>query len=225
MTQHEFRRRAMAAGGGIPLSDLPAGTLVGLEESGAVVPFLVAGHDYESSGRTMLLRKWLMSEKRQWHSANINAYASSAIDTWLNGSYLALFSAELQSQISEVPIVYTVGNGNTAVTTISRKAFLLSGTEMQYASQYFHVEGSGLSLFADAASKMGYLENAPATVCEWWLRTVYFGSKATSGYVSRTGAISFEVASTLYGVRPAFTLPADFRVKPAPDANGCYRPA
>ena len=73
---------------------------VKLKENGVLVEFYVAKHNYESglngSGRTLLVRKDCY-DQRQWHGSNVNAYATSAIDTWLNGTYKNLLDADIRA--------------------------------------------------------------------------------------------------------------------------------
>ena len=118
---------------GIPLNTITPGAILYLNESGNPVPFYIAKHDYESglngAGRTLLVRKDCY-DNRQWHSSNVNAYASSAIDSWLNGTYKNLLDADIRGVIGTTKIKYTTGNGNNAVGTLERAIFLLSATEL-----------------------------------------------------------------------------------------------
>lgn len=72
------------------LGNKSTGSIIKLKENGTLVDFYVAKHDYESSlngaGRTLVVRKDVY-DQRQWHSSNVNAYASSTIDSWLNSTY------------------------------------------------------------------------------------------------------------------------------------------
>lgn len=72
------------------LGNKAVGSIIQLKENGKLVSFYVAKHNYENSlngmGRTLVVRKDCY-DNRQWHSSNVNAYASSAIDSWLNGTY------------------------------------------------------------------------------------------------------------------------------------------
>lgn len=57
-----FASRIMRLATGTPLSDIPEGTLVKINESGSPVEFYVAKHDYETglngAGRTLLVRRY-----------------------------------------------------------------------------------------------------------------------------------------------------------------------
>ena len=115
------------------LGNKSVGSIVKLKENGVLVDFYVAKHDYENglngSGRTLVVRKDCY-DTRQWHTSNVNAYATSAIDTWLNNTYKNLLDADIRGVIGTTKIKYTPGNGNTTVGTLERAIFLLSVTEL-----------------------------------------------------------------------------------------------
>ena len=71
----------------VTLGSKAEGSIIKLKENGVLVEFYIAKQNYESglngAGRVLVVRKDCY-DQRQWHSSNINAYASSAIDTWLN---------------------------------------------------------------------------------------------------------------------------------------------
>ena len=193
------------------LSTKAIGSIVKIKESGTAVNFIVLKHGYPSdgNGRTLLLRESLY-DTRQWHTSNVNAYASSAIDTWLTGTYLNLIDADIRAQISEVSIPYTVGNGSTTVSSLSRKVFLLSYTEVGFSgSSYAKVEGTALEYFNSNAARIAYL-NGTATL--WWLRSPYTGSSTHAWLVYTNGSYGSYSCSYTYGVRPAFTLPSSLSV-------------
>ena len=118
---------------GTPLSTYTEGSIIKINENGSPVEFYVAKHNYETelngAGRTLVVRKDCY-DKRQWHSSNVNAYATSTIDSWLNGDYKNLLSASISKAISTTKFKYTPGNDNTTVGTLERAIFLLSATEL-----------------------------------------------------------------------------------------------
>lgn len=223
--EYAMRRRMMASGGGFTLADLPQGAELYLAENGVNQVFIVAKQGYPATGRTLLLRKLLHSTQR-WHTSNKNAYPTSSIDTWLNNTYLALFSAAIQAQIANVDIEVVPGNGDYIVTTIARKVFLLSLKEAGLGScmiaPYTSTEGSDLGLFTSNQSRIAYLG---ATATNWWLRSVRTNMSYHVVVVSINGdAGAFEAgySSSGIGVRPAFTLPGTLLVNPTPDGSGVY---
>ena len=198
--------RASAPVTGIKLGDIAEGSIVKLNESGSPVEFYVAKHDYESAlngaGRTLLVRKDCY-DTRAWHSSNVNAYASSAIDTWLNGAYKALLDADIQSVIGTTKFYYTPGNGSTSVTTLTRAIFLLSVTELGKTASYANTEGSALPI----ASTLQMAYRTGSAVVQW-TRSPRTNNTSSAVYLNTGGNVSGNGCTITYGSRPAFTLPS-----------------
>lgn len=192
------------------LGNKSLGSIIKLKENGVLVDFYVAKHDYENglngSGRTLVVRKDCY-DTRQWHSSNVNAYASSAIDTWLNGTYKNLLDADIQSVIGTTKFYYTPGNGNTTVTTLSRAIFLLSGTELGQSHTYMKAEGTALSIASTL--QIAYL-NGSAVV--QWTRSPYTDNTGSAWGLSSGGGLRYGGCTSTYGSRPAFTLPSTLSV-------------
>ena len=116
------------------LGNKAVGSIIQLKENGKLVSFYVAKHNYENAlngmGRTLVVRKDCY-DTRAWHSSNVNAYASSAIDSWLNSTYKNLLDADIRGVIGTTKIKYTPGNGNNTVGTLQRAIFLLSPDRLQ----------------------------------------------------------------------------------------------
>jgi hypothetical protein len=194
------------------LGNKAVGSIVKLKENGVLVDFYVAKQNYESSlngsGRVLLVRKDCY-DTRQWHTSNVNAYATSAIDTWLNGTYKALFDADIQTAMSTTKFYYTPGNGNTTVTTLQRAVFLLSGTELGQSNAYCKVEGTSLDSTLVATLKIAYL-NGSAVV--QWTRSPYTGGTGYAWCLGTGGGFGRNDCSNTRGSRPAFTLPSSLSV-------------
>jgi hypothetical protein len=194
------------------LGNKAVGSIVKLKENGVLVDFYVAKQNYESSlngsGRVLLVRKDCY-DTRQWHTSNVNAYATSAIDTWLNGTYKALFDADIQTAMSTTKFYYTPGNGNTTVTTLQRAVFLLSGTELGQSNAYCKVEGTSLDSTLVATLKIAYL-NGSAVV--QWTRSPVTVDTNYAWYLNAGGGFNDGYCSSTYGSRPAFTLPSSLSV-------------
>lgn len=210
------------------LGNKSVGSIVKLKENGVLVDFYVAKHDYENglngSGRTLVVRKDCY-DTRQWHTSNVNAYATSAIDTWLNNTYKNLLDADIRGVIGTTKIKYTPGNGNTTVGTLERAIFLLSVTELGKTASYANTEGTALSIASSL--QIAYL-NGSAVV--QWTRSPY-SSNTRSAYFLRTGGDVYDLScSNTYGSRPAFTLPSTLSVSDdgsvsvntAPTISGSY---
>lgn len=210
------------------LGNKSVGSIVKLKENGVLVDFYVAKHDYENglngSGRTLVVRKDCY-DTRQWHTSNVNAYATSAIDTWLNSTYKNLLDADIRGVIGTTKIKYTPGNGNTAVGTLERAIFLLSVTELGRSASYANTEGTALSIASSL--QIAYL-NGSAVV--QWTRSPYTGDTYYVYCLSTGGYVNNYRCSNTYGSRPAFTLPSTLSVSDdgsvsvntAPTISGSY---
>lgn len=210
------------------LGNKSVGSIVKLKENGVLVDFYVAKHDYENglngSGRTLVVRKDCY-DTRQWHTSNVNAYATSAIDTWLNNTYKNLLDADIRGVIGTTKIKYTPGNGNTTVGTLERAIFLLSVTELGKTASYANTEGTALSIASSL--QIAYL-NGSAVV--QWTRSPYTFNTGYAYCLYTSGGVDYYGCSSTYGSRPAFTLPSTLSVSDdgsvsvntAPTISGSY---
>jgi hypothetical protein len=210
------------------LGNKSVGSIVKLKENGVLVDFYVAKHDYENglngSGRTLVVRKDCY-DTRQWHTSNVNAYATSAIDTWLNSTYKNLLDADIRGVIGTTKIKYTPGNGNTTVGTLERAIFLLSVTELGKTASYANTEGTALSIASSL--QIAYL-NGSAVV--QWTRSPITSGTSYACCLSTYGNVSSNSCGNAYGSRPAFTLPSTLSVSDdgsvsvntAPTISGSY---
>ena len=210
------------------LGNKSVGSIVKLKENGVLVDFYVAKHDYENglngSGRTLVVRKDCY-DTRQWHTSNVNAYATSAIDTWLNSTYKNLLDADIRGVIGTTKIKYTPGNGNTTVGTLERAIFLLSVTELGRSASYANTEGTALSIASSL--QIAYL-NGSAVV--QWTRSPDTNSTGNAYCMDTNGSVGDSSCNNTYGSRPAFTLPSTLSVSDdgsvsvntAPTISGSY---
>ena len=210
------------------LGNKSVGSIVKLKENGVLVDFYVAKHDYENglngSGRTLVVRKDCY-DTRQWHTSNVNAYATSAIDTWLNSTYKNLLDADIRGVIGTTKIKYTPGNGNTTVGTLERAIFLLSVTELGRSASYANTEGTALSIASSL--QIAYL-NGSAVV--QWTRSPDTSVTSDAYFLYTNGSVGNNSCSNTRGSRPAFTLPSTLSVSDdgsvsvntAPTISGSY---
>lgn len=210
------------------LGNKSVGSIVKLKENGVLVDFYVAKHDYENglngSGRTLVVRKDCY-DTRQWHTSNVNAYATSAIDTWLNSTYKNLLDADIRGVIGTTKIKYTPGNGNTTVGTLERAIFLLSATELGKTASYANTEGTALSIASSL--QIAYL-NGSAVV--QWTRSPFTNYTGVAYYLGTNGDVRSNHCGDTCGSRPAFTLPSTLSVSDdgsvsvntAPTISGSY---
>ena len=202
---------------GIRLGDIAEGQLVKLLEGGTSVEFYVAKHNYENSlngmGRTLVVRKDCY-DSRQWHRSNVNAYASSDIDSWLNGTYKNLLDADIRGVIGTTKIKYTPGNGNNTVGTLERAIFLLSATELNRSASWFNVEGTALEIASSL--QIAYM-NGSAVV--QWTRSPNLDLTSRAVCLYADGSVYYRSCTNTHGSRPAFTLPGDLALAQHPDGT------
>ena len=186
------------------------GIIIKIKENGTLVDFYVAKHDYESglngTGRTLVVRKDCF-DTRQWHTSNVNAYASSAIDAWLNGTYKAMLDADIRGVLGTTKFYYTPGNGTTSVTTLQRAVFLLSVTELGKTASYANTEGSALPI----ASTLQIAYKDGSAVVQW-TRSPHTNSTGSACCLYTDGYVYGNFCSSTFGSRPAFTLPSNLSV-------------
>lgn len=191
------------------LSEKALGSIVKLKENGVAQEFYVAKHGYPTSGngRTLLVRRYIY-DTRQWHTSNVNAYASCALDSWFNNTYYNLLDADIKAQIAAVAIPYTPGNGNNSVTTLSRKVFALSVTELGRTASYANVEGSALPI----ASTLQIAYNSSGSAVVQWTRSPSTNYTDFACYLYTNGSVYDGGCTNAFGARPAFTLPSSLSV-------------
>ena len=191
------------------LANKAVGSIIKLKESGTLVEFYVAKHDYENglngNGRTLIVRKDCY-DMRAFSNSN-NAYANSSLDSWLCNTYLKLLDADIQAAIGTTKFYYTPGNGNTTVTTLQRAVFQLSLTELGKSASYAKTEGSALPI---ASTLQIAYRNGSA--CVQWTRTPNAGSIYGVCYLGTNGSVSDSYYYNSNGSRPAFTLPSTLSV-------------
>ena len=199
----------------VSLSGKTEGQTIQLPENGRMVEFYVAKLDYESAlngaGRVLLVRKDCY-DQRAWDSGNVNAYATSDIDAWMNSTYKALFPEEIQTAMGTTEFYYTPGNGNTTVTTLGRAVFLLSCTELGGSSTHnANTEGKTLPIYSILrAANLVQFTRSP------------YKPNTTLVYAVNTDGENWTIsADDNYGSRPCFTLPSTFTYGPVyVDQNG-----
>lgn len=195
---------------GLRLADIAEGSLVKLNESGSPVEFYVAKHDYEPSlngnGRTLLVRKECHSE-RKWNSASNSAYATSAVDAWLNGDYKSLLDASVQNAIGETSFYYTIGNTDPTQATLSRSVFLLSLAEHNRQADNVNADGSALPIASVLA-----VATLGGEAVDQWTRSVVKTSSKNVYKIKADGEPGYPYCTYSNGIRPCFTLPADTAV-------------
>ena len=192
------------------LGSKATGSIIKLKENGKLVEFYVGVHNYESSlngtGRTLVFRKDCY-DQRQWHTSNVNAYASSAIDSWLNSTYKNMLDADIRALIGSTKIRYTPGNGNTTMGTLDRAVFLLSAYELGKSERWFNKEGTTLP----NATNYQIAKLNGSTVVQW-TRSPNTSYTYDAIYLNTDGNVYNHYCTNTDGSRPAFTLPSNLYV-------------
>lgn len=207
---------------GIAAGDIAVGSTVKLMESGTAVEYLVVNQGIPSSSNlydsscdgTWLLRNSCL-DSRTWNvrqDSGSNGYASSTINTWLNGDFCNTLGSAEQAAVKQVKIPYCTGskNGtvNSGVNGLSVKAFLLSSYEVGWtSSDYTYCPQDGAKLDYFIAGTGGNSKRvAPGNVF-WWLRSQYLNDSYKVWCILATGG-QYYYSSYDYsaGIRPALVL-------------------
>lgn len=192
------------------IQDLPIGAEFGMHENGILVPFIKLLDNYEGSGRILVVRKDCLYISTLL-SGSDNIYEGCFIDTWVNGTYGGGYPAMLSTAAQAALVAVAIkSQGNFSISTISRKAFLLSMHEMQLVSgDGIPIEGSNIPYFNTNARRVSRLSGSPIN---YWTRSI----NSTTGnacYISAGGTYAIADANVSeLGIRPAFTLPNTFEV-------------
>ena len=200
---------------GTPLSELTEGTIIKINENGSPVEFYLAKHNYEPAlngeGRELVVRKDCY-RRWSWDAGGVNAYASSDIDAWFNGTYKIMLSAHTQNQIGTTAFYYTPGNGNVTLSTLQRAVFALSLTELGRSNDSANVEGSTLPIAS--ILKPAYYNGGKSNQ---WTRTPCNAEDYSTGEVDTNRVYMVGTMNNIgarsansqdMGYRPCFSLPS-----------------
>ena len=213
-----------------PVTDIQAGTLavgsvVKLMEGGSAVEYIVVNQGKPSGSSlyddscdgTWLLRKDIHSS-RQWHTSDVNKYETSAINTWLNGTFFNSLGDVERAEIKQVKIPYRKNGGpggtdQSGANGLSAKIFLLSVYELGWTTgdnQYFPVNGAKLAYFESGTGTSANnkrIANYGGSAASWWLRSPRTNYTSSAWCVDTNGIYRGNYASYSGGVRPALVLP------------------
>lgn len=191
------------------LGDEAAGSTVTLMENGVATEYLVLQQGYPtlSNGLTLLRRKNIITTLVYGNDA---WYDGSAVDAYCTTTFLSLFSQAIRNMAQSVEISYTVGDGSWTVSTISRKAFILSGTEVGFTDSNMNVEGSAIAYFSDNSKRIANYNGAPTT---YYTRSPY---RQTGGtrifYIGTEGRPYSTTPTSGSGILPCIVLPGTMQV-------------
>lgn len=187
----------------VALNELPVGAEFALYENGTLVPFIKINDNYKDTGRTLVVRKSSYSAS-PLQEGSFGYYDGCMVDVMLNEAYISTLDDATRAVLTDVNIDVSTFAG---VGTISRKIFLLSKTEYNFAGA--PVEGASQSYFTNAGRRVA---NFDGMAYEHWTRTVLYSSEVVH-YVTNTGVLGTgHPVEFTAGIRPAFTLPGTFNV-------------
>lgn len=206
---------------GTPLGNLVEGTLITIKENGAPVEFYVADHDYQSdlngNGRTLLLRLECYNQQ-SWDTQNRNVFSTSSVLSWLNNSYLSLFTSSVTSMIGSTSFKCSPGGDNIpnlGTITLTFPVFILSSAELGkgYISDGDRLPIIGMpGISAEKARLNG-------VYVDQWTRTPYksvmAGVNVEVIYLNTSGQRNYTRCDYVKGIRPCFTLPSTALVDPS----------
>ena len=190
---------------GTPLSELAEGTIIKINENGAPVEFYLAKHNYEPDlngpGRELLVRKDCFHANDARYD-DFNRYHDSALDKWLNGTYLNYFSSDLIISIGQTVFEYNTGTHNYINGELTSPIFLLSAREIGD-------EGPNIGTLLPTADilKICYNEENEADI--WWTRSPNSDHTTDVYAVNSSGNLAICHNQWVNAIRPCFTLPAD----------------
>lgn len=192
------------------VKDLCGGNKFGdlyIYENGVYIPFIVVTNDYD--GKTLLLRKEILELPRKYNTYD-SKYEYSSIDDFLNSEYIKTLTDQnliiLNTDI-EITTESSIGFSGNDTTTIARKIFLLSYTEIGYnVTVNVAKEGTPLQYFKKNENRIAYLNCEPK---EWWLRTPDTYYLSCVYYIGQNASIDIGNAFDEKGVRPAFCVSSD----------------
>ena len=211
----------------VKLGTKAVGSVLKLNLNGSPKNFIVVHQGKPSSlyddscdGTWVLMQD--IHSTRQWDGSN-NDYKNSDIHSWLNGTFLNLFDANIREAIKQVKIPYHNGTGSSGSVAsgangLSCKIFLLSGYELGWTksdNSYFPQDGAKLDYFTagtGSAANNKRIAKYNGSAAYWWTRSPGTGYSNYVWYVYSGGGCSSWNCYETGGVRPAFVLPSTLSV-------------
>lgn len=223
--------REIISGSEQTFGDLSVGSIVQINENGSPVDYLVVHQGKPSSlyddscDGTWLLRKDI-AENRFWDVGNVNTYADSDINAYLNGDWLDRYDSDTLGKIKTVKIPYCVGNGSSTVNSgangLSVKAFLLGAYEVGYSTDdgtTFPVDGAKLDYFikgTGSSANSKRVANYDVIASFYFLRAPITNSNSQIWLIASTGTTAINGASGNSGTRPCIIMTSTSLIDDAP---------
>ncbi len=210
----------------VTLSSKAIGSTVKLKVNGSAKDFIVVHqgkpssvYDDSCTGTWLLMKDSYNYMK--WNTTYENDYASSDINSWLNGTFYNLIDADIRAVIKQVKIPYHSGSYyagtlHTGANGLNTKVFLLSGIEVGWTNrtnEYFPNDGAKLSYFlagtgTNENKKRVAYRNGSAQ--DWYLRSPRIINTSSNGVwkVAHDGSYDYDNCVNSQDIRPAFILPS-----------------
>lgn len=214
----------------VKLGTKAVGSIVKIKVNGAAKDFIIVHQGLPSSAYDdSCTGTWLLMKDSynymEWNSTEENNYASSDINSWLNGTFYNLIDADIRAVIKQVKIPYHgsplyAGTLHTGANGLNTKVFLLSGIEVGWTNrtnEYFPNDGAKLSYFlagtgTNENKKRVAYRNGSAQ--DWYLRSPrIIGTSANNVWkVADDGSYDYDNCVNSNDIRPAFVLPSSLVV-------------
>ena len=211
----------------VKLGTKAVGSIVKIKVNGASKDFIVVqqGNPNTSTYDSSCAGTWLLMKDSynymKWDGTWENNYASSDINSWLNGTFYNLIDADIRAVIKQVKIPYHGGSSygdtlHTGANGLNTKVFLLSGIEVGWTNrtdEYFPNDGAKLSYFlagtgTNENKKRVAYRNGSAQ--DWYLRSPRIINTSSNNIwkVADDGSYDYDNCVNSNDIRPAFILPS-----------------
>lgn len=210
----------------VKLGTKAVGSIVKIKVNGAAKDFIIVHQGLPSSAYDdSCTGTWLLMKDSynymKWNATEENNYASSDINSWLNGTFYNLIDADIRAVIKQVKIPYHGGSYygstlHTGANGLNTKVFLLSGIEVGWTNrtnEYFPNDGAKLSYFlagtgTNENKKRVAYRNGSAQ--DWYLRSPRIINTSSNNVwkVADDGSYDYDNCVNSNDIRPAFILPS-----------------
>ena len=210
----------------VKLGTKAVGSIVKIKVNGAAKDFIIVHQGLPSSAYDdSCTGTWLLMKDSynymKWNATEENNYASSDINSWLNGTFYNLIDADIRAVIKQVKIPYHGssyygGTLHTGANGLNTKVFLLSGIEVGWTNrtnEYFPNDGAKLSYFlagtgTNENKKRVAYRNGSAQ--DWYLRSQRIINTSSNNVwkVADDGSYDYDNCDNSNDIRPAFILPS-----------------
>ena len=209
--QYALRRRMMInVSKGLPISELPLGTLINVgTDGGAGTPnYEIADKDNLVSSGVVLVRKNIHSQSAFGSSST---YPGDTLDNLIRTTIYNEMPQKLRDKMLDVTFNLS-GSGDR-----TRKMFALTYTMAGFGNNNGVAEGKALQLYTSNASRIKTFNGSAAF---WWLSSNWFAVYAK--IVFHDGLADNYDSTNADGVVPAFVIPSETPYNATPNPDGSY---